>query len=77
MTRVTRINPYRKVRKPSTKTRTPATKKVMFTCVGGPWDGEKLCLQSDGKTLPFQINGEFGYYQPNNTTIGQTEWNRC
>ncbi len=69
--------PTNGMKKPKLSTRKQATKKAMFECVGGPWDGEKLCLHQDGKTLPFQINGEFGYYQPSNTTTKQTEWVRC
>lgn len=59
--RVTTANPYKKIAKPRIRTSLPKAKKLFFECIGGPYDGERLFLET-GKTLPFTVNGQSGQY---------------
>ncbi len=64
-------------RKINRRTYVSKTKKTMFRCEGGPWHGQSLCLQADGKTLPFTVNGELGFYKSSRPMNGVTWWNPC
>ena len=71
--RVTKANPYKKVRKPNARTAVPKTKKSFFECIGGPYNGKHLFL-TDGNTLPFTINGQSGKYMSSTHSTSRTVW---
>lgn len=57
------------------KPRVAPVKKKMFTCYGGPWDGERIPLSSDSpNTYPFRVGKWHGHYADKGTKEGEVVW---